>query len=66
MLSLILPKNERRGIFMYWKVPQRSFFGRIQDAIIRFRNLLTFKGQLISEEYRSFLPFNFLQQDISS
>ena len=42
MLSWILPKNERWGNFMYWKMPQRSFFGRIQDAIICFRDLLTF------------------------
>ena len=36
MLSWILPKNERWGNFMYWKMPQRSFFGRIQYAIICF------------------------------
>ena len=29
MLSQILPKNERWGIFQYIKMPQRSFFGRI-------------------------------------
>ena len=34
MLSWILPKNERWGNFMYWKMPHLSFFGRIQDAII--------------------------------
>jgi len=42
MLSWILPKNERWGNFMYWKLPQRSFFERIQDAIICFWDLLTF------------------------
>ena len=42
MVSWILPKNERWGIFMYWKLPQRSLFGRIQDAIICFWDLLTF------------------------
>ena len=29
MMSQILQKNERWGIFMYWKMPQRSFFWRI-------------------------------------
>ena len=43
MASWILPKNERWGIFQYIKLPQRSFFGRIQDAIICFWDLLTFK-----------------------
>ena len=42
MLSWILPKNERLGNFIYWKMPQRSFFGSIQDAIICFWDLLTF------------------------
>jgi hypothetical protein len=42
MLSSILPKNERWGNFQYIKLPQRSFFGRIQDAIIWIRDLLTF------------------------
>ena len=42
-LSWIIPKNERWGNFMYWKLPQRLFFGRIQDAIICFWDLLTFK-----------------------
>ena len=59
MLSLILPKNERWGIFMYWKMPQRSFFGRIQDAIICFRDLLTFTtmpaGRLRSTASRLFI-----------
>ena len=41
-LSLILLKDERWRIFLYWKMPQRSFYGRIQDAIICFRDLLTF------------------------
>ena len=42
MLSWILPKNERWGNFMYWKITQRLFFGRIQDAIVCFWDLLTF------------------------
>ena len=31
MASWILPKNKRWGNFQYLKLPQRSFFGRIQD-----------------------------------
>ena len=42
MGSWILPNNECWGNFMYWKLPQRSFFGRIQDVIICFWDLLTF------------------------
>ena len=42
MMFSILPQNKRRGIFQYIKLPQRSFFVRIQDAIICFRDLLTF------------------------
>ena len=42
MVSWILPKNERWGNFMYWKLPQRSFFGRIQNNIFFFRDFLTF------------------------
>ena len=41
MASWILPKNEQWGIFQYIKLPQRSFFGRIQDNIIFFQNFLT-------------------------
>ena len=29
---------------MYWKLPQRSFFGRIEDTINCFRYLLTFRN----------------------
>ena len=36
MLSQILQKNERWGISMYWKMPQRSFFWRIWDNIFFF------------------------------
>ena len=36
MRSWILPKNERWGNFQYIKLPQRSFFGRIQDNIFFF------------------------------
>ena len=42
MASWILPKNERWGIFQYIKLPQSSFFGRIQDNIFFFRDFLTF------------------------
>ena len=42
IVSSILPKNERWDNFQYIKLSQRSFFGRIQDAIICFRDLLTF------------------------
>ena len=37
---------------MYWNMPQRSFFGRIQDAIICFWDLLT-----TSFQTSKFLPF---------
>ena len=43
MVSSIVPKNERWDNFMYWKLSQRSFFGRIEDTIICFRDCLTFK-----------------------
>ena len=36
-------KNEYWGNSIYWKLPQHSFFGRIQDAIICFWDLLTFR-----------------------
>ena len=42
MPSWIFPKNKRWCNFMYWKLPQCSFFGRIQDGIICFWDLLTF------------------------
>ena len=38
MLPWIIPKNESWGNFMYWKLPQRSFFGRILDIKKSFRN----------------------------
>ena len=41
-MSWILPKNKCWGNFQYIKLPQHSFFGRIQDAIICFRDLLTY------------------------
>ena len=44
MASWILPKNERWGNFQYIKLPQRSFFGRIQDNIFFFRDYLTFSS----------------------
>ena len=45
MLSSILPKNERWDNFMYRKLSQRSFFGRIEDTIICFRDCLAFSKQ---------------------
>ena len=41
MAYWILPKNERWGIFQYITLPQRSFFGRIQDNkfFLRFSDL---------------------------
>ena len=39
----VLPKNERWDNFHYIKLSQRSFFGRIEDIINCFRDLLTFK-----------------------
>ena len=42
IVSSILPKNERWYTFMYWKLSQRSFFGRIEGTIICFRDCLTF------------------------
>ena len=43
MVSSILPKNERWDNFQYIKFSQRSFFGRIEDTTICFRDCLTFK-----------------------
>ena len=42
MVSSILPKNEHWDNFMNWKLSQCSFFGRIEDTINCFRDLLTF------------------------
>jgi hypothetical protein len=41
MASRILPKNERWDNFQYIKSSQCSFFGRIEDTILFFRDLLT-------------------------
>ena len=46
VVSLILPKNERWENFQYMKLSQRSFLGRIQDALICFRDLLTFSRHI--------------------
>ena len=43
MASWILPKNECWDNFQYIKLSQRLFFGRIEDTIFFFRNLLTFR-----------------------
>jgi hypothetical protein len=65
MLSWILPKNERWGNFMCWKLPQRSFFGRIQDAIICFWDLLTFSGlKIIAISRPSASNFKSLSQSL--
>ena len=47
MATWIRSKNERWGIFQYIKLPRRSFFGRIQDAIICFWDLLTISKTLV-------------------
>ena len=60
MVFWILPKNERWDNFQYIKLSQHSFFGRIQDAVICFRDLLTFRGPLFSKPVSwlgLFLPF---------
>ena len=40
----ILPKKKHLDNSMYWKLSQHSFFGRIEDTIIWFRDCLTFIG----------------------
>ena len=53
MVSSILPKYERWSNLAYWKMPQRSFFGRIKDNLFFFRDLLTFRNmQEKSEKIR--------------
>ena len=49
MVSSFLPKNERWYNFHYIKLSQRSFYGRIEDTINCFRDLLTFNNQEISK-----------------
>ena len=53
MVSSILPKNERWDNFMYWKLSQCSFFGRIEDTIICFPDCLTFTKSRL-EAYAGF------------
>ena len=43
IVSSILLKNARWDNFQYTKLSQRSFFGRIEDTINCFRDLLTFR-----------------------
>jgi hypothetical protein len=43
MVSSTLPKNERWDNFRYIKLSQRSFFGKIEDTINCFQDLLTFR-----------------------
>ena len=62
MASSILPKNERWDNFQYIKLSQRSFFGRIEDTINCFRDLLTFRHprngfwKSFGEKYFLWLP----------
>ena len=55
MVSSILPKNERWDNFQYIKLPQRSFFGRIEDTINCFPDLLTFRNssKYMTVEFRN-------------
>ena len=48
MVSSILLKNERWDNFQYIKLSQRSFFGRFEDTINCFWDLLTFRKVEIS------------------
>ena len=43
MASWILPTSERWGNFLYIKLPQHSFFGRIQDNIFFYWDFLNEK-----------------------
>ena len=45
---------------MYWKLPQRSFFWRIQDAIICFWDLLTFRARITRFSLTRFPLLRFL------
>ena len=47
MVSSILPYNERWDNFQYVKLSQRSFFGRIEDTINCFQDLLTFSKKIL-------------------
>ena len=61
MVSSILPNNERWDNFMYWKLSQRSFFGRIEDTIICFWDFLTFRrSQLIVHLKPNLKTFRYL------
>ena len=53
MVSSILPKNERWDNFQYIKLSQRSFFGRIEDTINCFRDLLTFTSSSSDSRQKS-------------
>ena len=46
VVSSILPKNDRWDNFIHWKLSQRLFFGRIEDTIHCFWDLLTFTGNM--------------------
>ena len=59
MVSSILPKNERWDNFHYIKLSQRSFFGRIEDTINCFRDLLTFIISTLLHILIGKMPFTF-------
>ena len=44
MVSSILPNNDCWDNFQYTKLSQHSFFGKIEDTINCFRDLLTFRA----------------------
>ena len=56
MASWILPTIECWGNFQYIKLPQRSFFGRIQDNIYFFRDFLTFTTVASNTLFKSPAP----------
>ena len=56
MVPWILPTNELWGNFQYTKLPQRSFFGRIQDNIYFFRDFLTFTTVASNTLFKSPAP----------
>ena len=51
MVSSILPKIDRGDDFMHWKLSPRSFFGRIEDIVICFRDCLTFRMHEKQKKY---------------
>ena len=47
MVSSIFSKNKRWDNFMYWELSKHSFYGRIEDSINCFWDLLTFNQWLL-------------------